>query len=841
MAKLFTSTLLAASLCVSAGAFAEDAKVFSFNVGEEAVGKELAFNISAVDGAEISVDWGDGNLVKSTIADYDGEGWVFTELKGTLAGTTVTVYTPEGVKINYLDLNSDLQDDPEAKITALEIVALPDVKELSLSKNLVKTLDISGCEAITKLEATNNLLTKLTFGAANSSLATVDVSNSYNITTGEKNADCGDNQVLGSKWNLLPALKTLNVTGNLSSKLGWFDTFSVASNKELVTLTINCCGISTIDLTQQTALKTLNAQWNKLTTIDLSQMVAKSSTVFLAHNNLKSLQLPDTESAKMTRVNVAYNELTFATLPQAGMTSNANNYVYTPQADVVTPLSGHNTVDFTSLAKVGDTPSVFTWTAILDGAEEATELSEEHYEYSDNDGVFRFFLPVKNLQASITNEALPALTLTSTPATSVGLLPVLVAMEMKEASGTLQFGLNSSVGQLVFVDWGDGEFEGPVTVEQLAYGYTPDFITGEVKGQIVTVKGEPSTIESFYAPAETSFAGDAPAVTTAQIEAIDLSALTAIKKLNLDYHALTALDLKANTELLNVSAVGNALTAFDAELPNLTDLDLSNSGSNGVKTLGQNAPAIALANLPALTKLTANYTGIAPDLSNAPKLTTAILQGNGYTDYAPASSTVTALTLNFNNYETFDASGLTASGKINVFLTYNKLGSHEECMILPENINNLNIANNNFSFATLPALDAVGGTLTYAPQRALDVAADGSKVDLSAQAEINGTATEFVWKLDGATVEDGILAENGVFDFKNSGDYTCSMTNAAYPKLTLTTVPVSVVGSGVEEIMATDANAPVEFFNLQGIKVSGNEPGIYVRRQGTKATKVIVK
>lgn len=47
-------------------------------------------------------------------------------------------------------------------------------------------------------------------------------------------------------------------------------------------------------------------------------------------------------------------------------------------------------------------------------------------------------------------------------------------------------------------------------------------------------------------------------------------------------------------------------------------------------------------------------------------------------------------------------------------------------------------------------------------------------------------------------------------------------------------------GSAVDEI-ETDQNAPVEYFNLQGMKVSGDMPGIYVRRQGSKVSKVIVK
>lgn len=48
--------------------------------------------------------------------------------------------------------------------------------------------------------------------------------------------------------------------------------------------------------------------------------------------------------------------------------------------------------------------------------------------------------------------------------------------------------------------------------------------------------------------------------------------------------------------------------------------------------------------------------------------------------------------------------------------------------------------------------------------------------------------------------------------------------------------------SGVEAIEAADADAPVLYYNLRGQQVEGNlAPGLYIRRQGTTATKVYVK
>ncbi len=46
--------------------------------------------------------------------------------------------------------------------------------------------------------------------------------------------------------------------------------------------------------------------------------------------------------------------------------------------------------------------------------------------------------------------------------------------------------------------------------------------------------------------------------------------------------------------------------------------------------------------------------------------------------------------------------------------------------------------------------------------------------------------------------------------------------------------------SGVESVVADDENAPVEYFNLQGMRVAADQPGIYIRRQGSKVEKVSI-
>lgn len=49
--------------------------------------------------------------------------------------------------------------------------------------------------------------------------------------------------------------------------------------------------------------------------------------------------------------------------------------------------------------------------------------------------------------------------------------------------------------------------------------------------------------------------------------------------------------------------------------------------------------------------------------------------------------------------------------------------------------------------------------------------------------------------------------------------------------------------SGIDSLTADDAdeNAPIEYYNLQGIRIEKpTEKGIYIRRQGSKATKIAI-
>ncbi len=82
-----------------------------------------------------------------------------------------------------------------------------------------------------------------------------------------------------------------------------------------------------------------------------------------------------------------------------------------------------------------------------------------------------------------------------------------------------------------------------------------------------------------------------------------------------------------------------------------------------------------------------------------------------------------------------------------------------------------------------------------------------------------------------------------VFDRRNGGykvyvmPYSSQSYTPAKAEYTITK------SSGIESITVDGAEAPVQYFNLQGIAVDAENmtPGVYVRRQGNNASKVVIK
>ncbi|MDE6174636.1 MAG: hypothetical protein K2F88_03640 [Duncaniella sp.] len=84
---------------------------------------------------------------------------------------------------------------------------------------------------------------------------------------------------------------------------------------------------------------------------------------------------------------------------------------------------------------------------------------------------------------------------------------------------------------------------------------------------------------------------------------------------------------------------------------------------------------------------------------------------------------------------------------------------------------------------------------------------------------------------------------------KENGEYITDQYNQqglsfnVYNGATIVSIVAKIKNdpSGIADIVLDNENAPVEFFNLQGVRVENPSNGLYIRRQGNKVSKVIIR
>ena len=239
------------------------------------------------------------------------------------------------------------------------------------------------------------------------------------------------------------------------------------------------------------------------------------------------------------------------------------------------------------------------------------------------------------------------------------------------------------------------------------------------------------------------------------LKEVDLGGYTGLKYLDLRWNNLTTLDLKKCYQLETVDVSLNALTNIDFanEYPNLTEFYAAH---NQLTTFD----ATKMRNLKIL------------DLENN--------QLQGEINLAVCSNLETA------------------------YLQDNELTAVKASKVATE----LNIANNKLGFDSMPLPGSIDGNYIYAPQKDIDVTVAEGILDLSAQYMIDGNLTTFVFDPEETEID---ALENGRFAFVNAvNNVVVSMTNDAFPGLTLKTVPItSAAASNIiySFIPETDANA----------------------------------
>lgn len=161
---------------------------------------------------------------------------------------------------------------------------------------------------------------------------------------------------------------------------------------------------------------------------------------------------------------------------------------------------------------------------------------------------------------------------------------------------------------------------------------------------------------------------------------------------------------------------------------------------------------------------------------------------------------------------------------------------------------------NEFDFSTLPLHKSSYLVYNYKNQKQIEVAVVDGRVDLSSQAVAGTTPTEFRWFIDSPYLDEEnnltgeeliegteYTIENGVTTFLSDFDHViCVMSNPLFPDFYLLTNFIDVRTGAIDGVEA-DSSLPVEYYNLQGVRVANPGSGVYIRRQGDSVTKVAVR
>lgn len=133
--------------------------------------------------------------------------------------------------------------------------------------------------------------------------------------------------------------------------------------------------------------------------------------------------------------------------------------------------------------------------------------------------------------------------------------------------------------------------------------------------------------------------------------------------------------------------------------------------------------------------------------------------------------------------------------------------------------------------------DEVGAYLNTNPEGYFTILSNGQLTKEQIISELGITPSSF----DDAT---------GIVTFRNSRFGTVAEPDQLFNWKTKEGTDILVDGylqfndwAGINGVSVDNENAPVEYYNLQGMRINNveNNPGLYIRKQGDKATKVFVK
>lgn len=120
-------------------------------------------------------------------------------------------------------------------------------------------------------------------------------------------------------------------------------------------------------------------------------------------------------------------------------------------------------------------------------------------------------------------------------------------------------------------------------------------------------------------------------------------------------------------------------------------------------------------------------------------------------------------------------------------------------------------------------------------------AKDGFKTfDTTADSEANRVWTVEI-AADGFATITNVATGKIVYQDPKYGSFGVYTAEEAADTYLLPTLYKLASGSSIAAVEAEDADAPVEFYNLQGVRVANPENGLFIRRQGSKVEKIVIR
>ena len=206
----------------------------------------------------VSIDWGDGELVKVKVKSTP------TTIEGQTSGQTVTIYGA----VTGADFSSYPGVGVDNKITAVDLSHNVHLRSLSTYMNSITSIDVSKLTGLESLDCSYSDLTSL------------DVSKNSKLI----NLRAYGNQV-----------DNIDVTGAvdlayLDVKNNWLESLDLSHNKKLVYLNISGNEIETVDVRDMTELVELYVSNNKITALDVSKNPVLR-TLQLSNNSVTTLDV----------------------------------------------------------------------------------------------------------------------------------------------------------------------------------------------------------------------------------------------------------------------------------------------------------------------------------------------------------------------------------------------------------------------------------------------------------------------------------------------------------------------------------------------------------------------